>query len=302
MVTKMGPVSSQSIVLGVPVHNESTHLKACLTSIRSQTFPDFAVIVVDNGSSDDSATIAAEFGHLDRRFHLIRLESNRGAAVSSATCLLLSQSPYFCFVGAHDLLSPNYLAHHLSNLQLHQEAALSFTTWEHIDESGNILGQVPARILPGAAPQNGCRWTRVLWSVSNHAVGSGLFHGVYRRSCIPPPPYPTVMAADHLFLTKVLFNGPAIELPGHLYQERSFARKPTGYMERITGQRTSRPSVLDLYREYIRWFDGLPESEGKSRHRRAFQRAVIRKCALSSRLWAHVNGARKRLGLGEPIR
>ena len=72
-------------------------------------------------------------------------------------------------------------------------------------------------------------------------------------------------------------------------------------MERITGQRGARPSVISLYREYMTWYDSLPDCHGKLVNRAAFRRAVIRKCALMTQLWGHVNGARGLFGL-PPVR
>ena len=57
----------------VPVHDGERYLGEALQSLATQTFRDIEVIVVDDGSSDASRTIAAQFAERDARFHLIAL-------------------------------------------------------------------------------------------------------------------------------------------------------------------------------------------------------------------------------------
>lgn len=285
------------VVLGVPVYNERAHLQECLESIASQDCSDFAVVVSDNASTDGSAAIAENFCRHNNRFHFVRQETNRGAAVNFAECFLQSSSLYFGFVGAHDLLKAHHLSTHLSELEQRPSASLSFTPWEYIDERGMVQGHVPDRLLPSTGPADDCPWQRVLWSVRNHAVGSGLWSGLFRRSHMPRPPYPPVGACDHLLLTQALFNGPAIERPGYTYQERIFRKKVSGYMERITGEKRSRVHLTDIYREYMRWYDSLPHSSEWHAYRSLFRRSVIRKCVLTTSIWGRINGLRVRLGL-----
>ena len=298
----MSIVSCPTLVIGVPVFNEAAHLYACLRSIQRQSYGSFKVIVVDNGSIDESPRIADYVCKRDSRFCLVRRATNGGASASFSQCIAESTSPLFCFVGAHDVLCEEYLAVHVRAMEQDPSLALSYTVFAYINEKGEGLGTMHEWQVPDETSAADCPWQRILWSVRSHNVGSGLFNGVMRRSFMPRPPLPAVTACDHLFVTKLLYHGRAQRHSGCLYNERIFASKTTGYMERITGIRGSRPSQLALYRHYMDWFGDLPDSPAKHMYAARFRWLVARKCALSTRLWGHVNGLRARLGFAQPIR
>ena len=53
----------------VPIYNASMYVRQCLDSVVVQTFNDFEVVMVDDGSTDESAEICQEYCSLDDRFH-----------------------------------------------------------------------------------------------------------------------------------------------------------------------------------------------------------------------------------------
>ena len=59
------------VSIGVPVYNVEEYLRQCLNSIMEQTFTDFEVIMVDDGSLDNSFSICQEYTAKDKRFKLI---------------------------------------------------------------------------------------------------------------------------------------------------------------------------------------------------------------------------------------
>ena len=58
---------SSVLSIVVPVYNVAPYLDECLASIAGQTYTDLEVVLVDDGSTDDSAAIAARFAESDRR-------------------------------------------------------------------------------------------------------------------------------------------------------------------------------------------------------------------------------------------
>ena len=66
------------VTLGLPVYNGAEVLSRCLDSLLAQTFPDFELIIADNGSSDDTPRIAAGYVRRDPRIRYVRHEQNRG--------------------------------------------------------------------------------------------------------------------------------------------------------------------------------------------------------------------------------
>ena len=70
--------------IGVPVYNVEAYLRECLDSIMNQTFKDFEVIMVDDGSTDNLFNICQEYVVKDSRFKLIHQE-NKGNGGSRTT-------------------------------------------------------------------------------------------------------------------------------------------------------------------------------------------------------------------------
>lgn len=60
----------------IPAHNEDSNISFCLQSLRNQTFKDFEVVIVNDGSIDKTAEIADKFSNEDSRFRLINLENS----------------------------------------------------------------------------------------------------------------------------------------------------------------------------------------------------------------------------------
>ena len=79
------------VSIGVPVYNVEEYLRQCLNSIMEQTFTDFEVIMVDDGSTDNSFSICQEYVAKDNRFKLIHQE-NKGLAGARNTCLRIISS------------------------------------------------------------------------------------------------------------------------------------------------------------------------------------------------------------------
>jgi glycosyltransferase involved in cell wall biosynthesis len=101
-------MKTPTISIIVPVYNAETYLHDCLNSIRSQTFTDFEVLLIDDGSDDHSLSILQDFQAVDSRFQ-VHHQENQG--VSSARNLGLQNAvgEFVCFVDADDKIASTYL-------------------------------------------------------------------------------------------------------------------------------------------------------------------------------------------------
>lgn len=97
-----------SICVVVTAHNVEECLGECLASLAVQTFPDFEAIVVEDGSSDETARIADEFALQDDRFRVVHT-SNLGAAGARNHGLGLVESPHFMLLDGDDVFLPTML-------------------------------------------------------------------------------------------------------------------------------------------------------------------------------------------------
>ena len=93
----------------VPFYNAERYLKQCLDSLQKQTYSNFEVWLINDGSIDQSYQIAAEYVKTDERFSLIT-QSNAGLATARNVGLQKMSGEYITFVDGDDYVSENYLA------------------------------------------------------------------------------------------------------------------------------------------------------------------------------------------------
>lgn len=92
----------------VPIFNAAFYLKDCLESIRVQTFQDFEVILVDDGSTDDTIQILEYYSAENHRFQVYHQE-HRGVSSARNVGLKYATGEYLCFVDADDQIAPTYI-------------------------------------------------------------------------------------------------------------------------------------------------------------------------------------------------
>ncbi len=92
----------------VPVYNVEHYLAQCIDSILAQTFADFELILIDDGSPDDCGRICDEYAEKDTRIRVIHQE-NGGVSKARNRAIDIAQGEYVCFVDSDDLILPMYL-------------------------------------------------------------------------------------------------------------------------------------------------------------------------------------------------
>lgn len=108
----------------VPVYNVLPYLKECLDSVISQSFPDFEIIIVDDGSTDGSIDLCREYALSDSRITIIA-QKNGGVSVARNTGIAASRGEYICFVDADDTLAPDALLRLLEGFECHPSVRVS---------------------------------------------------------------------------------------------------------------------------------------------------------------------------------
>ena len=123
----------------VPAFNVSATLAETLNSLLKQTYPTFEVIVVDDGSTDDTAQIAAQFAR-DRRVRVIR-QANRGLAGARNTGVAAARGDMIGFCDSDDLWLPQKLALHVAHLEANPHVGISYCGSALMNDAGALTGQ-----------------------------------------------------------------------------------------------------------------------------------------------------------------
>ncbi len=123
----------------IPLYQTETYIEEALRSVLAQTFTDFEVLVIDDGSRDRGPEIARAIQ--DPRVKVITQE-NRGLAGARNSGIRLASGELIALLDADDLWEPEKLEHHVRQLDEDATLDVSFSASRLIDEAGNDIGLV----------------------------------------------------------------------------------------------------------------------------------------------------------------
>lgn len=109
----------------VPVYNVAAYLPQCLDSILNQDYRNLEVILIDDGSEDESGSICDRYGGLDSRVRVIH-QKNGGAAAAKNAGLRVATGEYLSFVDSDDFLEPDVYGYMLNLLKEYDADAGEF--------------------------------------------------------------------------------------------------------------------------------------------------------------------------------
>ena len=144
-------MKSQKVSIVVPVYNAEQYVAETLRSVFAQTYQNFEVIIVDDGSPDRSIDICRQF--TDPRIKIIQ-QSNRGLPGARNTGIRHAKGAYLAFLDADDLWLPEKLEKHIKHLESSPDIGVSFSYSAFIDGTGKPTGiyQIPRKI-DGITPE-----------------------------------------------------------------------------------------------------------------------------------------------------
>jgi glycosyltransferase involved in cell wall biosynthesis len=134
-------MSAPPISVVMPVHNGEDFLDQAIDSIRGQTYRDFEVIVVDDGSTDRTAEILRRHAAEDGRLRVVT-QQHAGVATALNRGLEVASGPYIARMDADDIAAPNRLGRQLELLSQHSSAAALGSSYTVIDRAGHVLRTV----------------------------------------------------------------------------------------------------------------------------------------------------------------
>lgn len=130
----------------IPAYNAMVYLPETMKSVLKQTYDDFEVIVVNDGSSDQTEQWVSQI--TDPRVRLI-CQRNQGSSAARNTGINQARGEYIAFLDADDLWEPTKLEKQVHCLEQDPEAGLVYTWTALIDEKGESRGKVIANYAEG---------------------------------------------------------------------------------------------------------------------------------------------------------
>lgn len=145
------------------VYNGERYLNEAVQSILAQTFSDFEMVVVDDGSTDATPKILDSFD--DSRIVRLRNETNRGLVASLNIAIALAHGKYLVRMDADDLSLPDRFKHQWDYMELHPEVGVLGCWMEQIHEASGYR-----EILKAPAEHHLIRWKMPFETVVFHAT------------------------------------------------------------------------------------------------------------------------------------
>ncbi|MEA5549580.1 glycosyltransferase family 2 protein [Anabaena cylindrica UHCC 0172] len=126
-----------------PCYNTEKFIGKAIESVRAQTFTDWEHIIVDDGSTDNSAEIIASYAELEPRLKLIR-QSNNGMCITrnNGFKACSQQSQYLLFFDADDCLEPQMLEIMITYLNAHVDVGAAYCDFYNIDAEDKPINTV----------------------------------------------------------------------------------------------------------------------------------------------------------------
>jgi len=158
----------------IPCYNYGMYLNDSIESVLRQTFQDFNLFIIDDGSTDNTREVGERFQSIHPNIHYV-FHENRGLPAARNVGLKLSTAPFIAFLDADDVWMPKKLEESLRLFSLQPNIGMVYTVIELMDNAGNQLS--PAR---PCAPVKGNVFRQLLFRNRIVSPSSVLL----RRECI----------------------------------------------------------------------------------------------------------------------
>ena len=258
-----GPAQVKVSVI-IPVYNVAQILYRCLDSIARQTYSDFEVVAVDDGSTDGSGRLLDEY---EASFELTRIhQENQGASVARNEALSRARGEYILFVDSDDLIHPRLLEFAVKAVE---KGHWDYVIFDYsVQKAGGTTEWPESCEDAHAVPVEGRMFD---WFVRTHRTPSP-WQMLYRRTTLEGYRFiPGIIYEDVPFVLRYLAEHPrGVHLPRSLYDYVLSESSVTGRSsqhKRIAGYEAGmrelrRTLTADLYRLFAKcecamWFRDL---------------------------------------------
>jgi glycosyltransferase involved in cell wall biosynthesis len=127
------------VTILLPVYNGGNYLKIAIESILNQTYTDFELLIIDDGSTDDSVRTISSYS--DPRIRLVKNEKNMGIVKTLNRGIQLAEGSFIARMDADDICLPSRIEKQAQYLTEHPEVSMVDSIMEIIDENGKSLNK-----------------------------------------------------------------------------------------------------------------------------------------------------------------
>lgn len=159
----------------MPAYNAARFLSQAIESVLAQTWRDFELIVIDDGSTDNTLEIAQRYAAEDSRV-TVYTQPNAGTAATLNRGLALAKSEWVFLMHADDLMHSNRLERQVAFIADHPELSVASSLVRHIDSKNRVIGRDNSKLFTKTAVE------RLV--LANEAIGFSHPAAVLRKSAV----------------------------------------------------------------------------------------------------------------------
>src|SRR5262245_23540705 len=248
----MSRVVTPRTIFGMTLYNNARHLREATDSILGQSDRDFALLMLDDGSTADVEGIAREYEQRDPRVRYFRHQQRRGMVPTWKEVVEIArreypQAEFFAWVSDHDRWEPRWLARMTAELEKRPGAVLAYPRTLRIDDNGVFVDKEPRIFDTSELSELRDRWRRFCWA----GFGSGdMVYGLMRISALEAAGiFRSVLNPDRLLIAELSRQGGIRQVDELLWYRRqsgaaSVTRQATSLFADDTPPRFNWPPSL----------------------------------------------------------
>lgn len=207
---------SPRVSIGLPVYNGERFVCEAIESVLAQTFTDFELVISDNGSTDATPDIAAEFAARDPRIRHLRHDVTRGARWNFNRVVEECRGEFFVWLASDDAWEREFLERCLAELDADPGVVLAFSHVTYVDEHSEVIGE---RNLSMRADSE--RVGERLWDLLMAWHDCLPIFGVVRADVLRRTPLlPPYASGDHLLIAQLGLIGRFAIVDAKLFRSR----------------------------------------------------------------------------------
>lgn len=244
----------------VPVYNVEAYLPECLSCLRTQTYRNLEIILVDDASDDGSGQLCDSYAAEDSRVKVIH-QQHAGLSVARNRGIAAATGEYLCFVDSDDVVAPDY-AEYLFSLLQNADADLSMARYTEFTDIAPVL-QVGTDSV-AVHTYTGRQAIRLLLG-KDHIVSTVVWGKLYRRSLFNGVTFPEGQKhEDEAVSYRLYWNASRVvfsDRPLYGYRQRAGSIMATGFNRqrlhylRIAKERAEffrQQGEIPLYEQFLR--------------------------------------------------
>jgi putative sugar O-methyltransferase len=212
--------------IGLTLHNRAAYLREAVDSLLIQTHADFRLVLVDDGSTDETEAIARAYAAQDPRVRYVRNDQRVGMVEAWRQAFALATAEphpeYFAWASDHDRWHPDWLRSLVDTLDLHPEVVIAYPFTQRIDAEGRPLPKGAREFETFGITDREVRWRR--FSLSEDVAAGDMVYGLMRTAAVESAGvFRPVLCPDRLLMAELTLRGEIRQVPEVLWYRRQFS-------------------------------------------------------------------------------